>query len=277
MSNTVSKQELLKIAEILFREAYNANSYYLIMQQYRKYSDEYKAELNLSPAFYNTVRRALNVACFMELAKLYDKASGTFTIGSLLKECKNNISLFPEYRIFTWTEDGKEHTLEIPFQHELKPDEEQFIEERILSQRKILKLFDAGNTKETVVIDLKFTEYLSLLEKKYESLSEKLERIRKRRNKVYAHNDRSRLLGEDISTQDPVLYSDIQELTDFALDVTQLIIVCFTNTYIEGQCSNIDDWESTLKLTKIGLEYKDDYINQQIKELEKTVQFQIKE
>ena len=98
VSNKVIKDELLKLAEELFREAFDANSYFLIMQQYGKHSKKYKAEMDLSPAFYNIVYNALQVACFMELAKLYDKTGGVFTIGSLLKDCQANISLFPEYR-----------------------------------------------------------------------------------------------------------------------------------------------------------------------------------
>ena len=91
----MNKDELLKLAEELFREAFDANSYFLIMQQYGKHSHKYKAEMNVSPAFYNIVFNALQIACFMELAKLYDKTDGVFTIGSLLKNCKANISLFP--------------------------------------------------------------------------------------------------------------------------------------------------------------------------------------
>ena len=138
MSNKVIKDELLKLAEELFREAFDANSYFLIMQQYGKHSKKYKAEMDLSPAFYNIVYNALQVACFMELAKLYDKTGGVFTIGSLLKDCQANISLFPEYRAIKEIEvDGEKYTFQIPYQHELKPDEERFFEEQVQSQREI--------------------------------------------------------------------------------------------------------------------------------------------
>ena len=279
MSYKVSKDKLLKLAEELFREAFDANSYFLIMKQYGKYSEKYKAEMDLSPAFYNIVYNALLVACFMELAKLYDKTGGVFTIGSLLKNCKENISLFPEYRAVTEIEaEGEKYTLQIPYQHELKPDEERFFEEQVRSQRDILKLFNLEYTRETpVVVDLKFSEYLSLYQKKFSALSKKQENIRIQRNKLYAHNDSSRLLEEDISTQAPIHYSDIQELIDFALSVTQLIIACLTDVYKARQYTNIDDWECTLMLAQLGLKYQDYDLKQQMKEFEEQLRSQTKE
>ena len=279
MSYKVSKDKLLKLAEELFREAFDANSYFLIMKQYGKYSEKYKAEMDLSPAFYNIVYNALLVACFMELAKLYDKTGGVFTIGSLLKNCKENISLFPEYRAVTEIEaEGEKYTLQIPYQHELKPDEERFFEEQVRSQRDILKLFNLEYTRETpVVVDLKFSEYLSLYQKKFSALSKKQENIRIQRNKLYAHNDSSRLLEEDISTQAPIHYSDIQELIDFALSVTQLIVACLTDVYKARQYTNIDDWECTLMLAQLGLKYQDYDLKQQMKEFEEQLRSQTKE
>ena len=275
----MNKDELLKLAEKLFCEAFDANSYFLIMQQYRKHSQKYKVEMDLSPAFYNIVFNALQVACFMELAKLYDKTGGVFTIGSLLKNCKENISLFPEYRAVTEIEaEGEKYTLQIPYQHELKPDEERFFEEQVRSQRDILKLFNLEYTRETpVVVDLKFSEYLSLYQKKFSALSKKQENIRIQRNKLYAHNDSSRLLEEDISTQAPIHYSDIQELIDFALSVTQLIVACLTDVYKARQYTNIDDWECTLMLAQLGLKYQDYDLKQQTKDFEEQLRSQTKE
>ena len=235
--------------------------------------------MDLSPAFYNIVYNALQVACFMELAKLYDKTGGVFTIGSLLKDCQANISLFPEYRAIKEIEvDGEKYTFQIPYQHELKPDEERFFEEQVQSQRGILKLFDAEHTRETpVVVDLKFFEYLSLYQIKFNSLSKKQKNIRIQRNKLYAHNDSSRLSGEDISTRAPIHYSDIQELIDFALSVTQLIIACLTDVYKARQYTNINDWEGTLMLAQLGLKYQDYDIKQQMKEFEEQLRSQNKE
>lgn len=270
VNTTTSKEELLKLAEELFYEAFKANSYFLIMKQYRNYSEKYKAEMNLSPVFYNTVFNALNVACLMELAKLYDKSEGTFTIGSLLKDCRENISLFSELYFFRWIdEDGEECISELPYQHKVKLGEEYFFERQLRGKRDILKLFDAEYSEEMpIAVDLKLSEYLEFYQTKFRALSKKQANIRIQRNKLYAHNDPSKLIGEDISNKAPVHYSDIQELIDFALGVTQLIIASITGIYKEGQYSDIDDWESTLMLAKLGLKYKLYDLEQRMKELE---------
>ena len=84
-------------------------------------------------------------------------------------------------------------------------------------------------------------------------------------------------MGEDISTQAPIHYSDIQELIDFALSVTQLIIACLTDIYKVGQYANIDDWEGTLMLAQLGLKYQDYDLKQQMKEFEEQLRSQTKE
>ena len=94
----MDKETLIKIAEELHHGAFDANAYYLILQQYRKNQREYAEEMKMSPAFYQTIHGALMKACFMEIAKLYDSSNGVASIGTLLAKCAENQDLFPEYR-----------------------------------------------------------------------------------------------------------------------------------------------------------------------------------
>ena len=94
----MDKETLIKIAEELHHGAFDANAYYLILQQYRKNQREYAEEMKMSPAFYQTIHGALMKACFMEIAKLYDSSNGVVSIGTLLAKCAENQDLFPEYR-----------------------------------------------------------------------------------------------------------------------------------------------------------------------------------
>ena len=71
----MDKEKLIKLAEDLYQSAFDANAYYAIMMQYREMSKKYNNEMNLSPAFYQVVYGALQKACFMEIAKLYDKTN----------------------------------------------------------------------------------------------------------------------------------------------------------------------------------------------------------
>lgn len=81
----MDKEKLIKLAEDLYQSAFDANAYYAIMMQYREMSKKYNNEMNLSPAFYQVVYGALQKACFMEIAKLYDKTKDVVSVGLLLK------------------------------------------------------------------------------------------------------------------------------------------------------------------------------------------------
>ena len=82
----------------------------------------------------------------------------------------------------------------------------------------------------------------------------KRENIRMQRNKLYAHNDEQRILSnENLTDRHPILYPDVQEMIDFALDCTGLILGVLTDVNHATQYSNIDDWEGTLMLTRLGL------------------------
>lgn len=265
----MTKKDILRMAEELYKEAFDANAYYLIMKQYYGNSKKYNSEMRLSPAFYQVVFNALQISCFMELAKLFDKSDNVFSIGSLIKECQNNLCLFPEYRSIEECEfDGKKYTFQVPYQHKLKKEEECFFKEQVKSQREILKLFDSQlSDTPPVIIDLKFSEFLGLYYKRFCALSKKQENIRVQRNKIFAHNDTVKLLGiDDFVKRNPVYYTDIQELIVFALDVTKLIIACLTDVYKADSYRNIDDWEGTLMLAKLGLKYQDYDHEQEMKE-----------
>lgn len=77
----MDKEKLIKLAEDLYQSAFDANAYYAIMMQYREMSKKYNNEMNLSPAFYQVVYGALQKACFMEIAKLYDKTKDVAKLG----------------------------------------------------------------------------------------------------------------------------------------------------------------------------------------------------
>ena len=89
----MEKEKLIKLAEDLYQSAFDANAYYAIMMQYREMSKKYNNEMNLSSAFYQVVYGALQKACFMEIAKLYDKTKDVVSVGLLLKYCRDNLDL----------------------------------------------------------------------------------------------------------------------------------------------------------------------------------------
>lgn len=222
-------------------------------------SKKYNNEMNLSLAFYQVVYGALQKACFMEIAKLYDKTKDAVSVGLLLKKCKDNLDLFPEYRdIVTIKEDGREYSFQVPYQHHLKPTEECFYKNKVKSQREILKLFDTPDfEKVPIQVNLTFSEFLGLYQKCFYSLSKKQENIRVQRSKIYAHNDEEHILAEEkVWDKNPVTYPDIQELIDFAVDCIRLILGTLTGENPAVSYENIGDMEVTLMIAKLGLKYQ---------------------
>ena len=165
----MDKDTLIKIAEELHQGAFDANAYYLILQQYRKNQREYAEEMKLSPAFYQTIHGALMKACFMEIAKLYDSSNGVVSIGTLLAKCAENQDLFPEYReTMTVEHDGTVFSYQIPYQHQLKPQEERFFKAQVESDRKLFAIFNIPDAENAPVrVDLTFPEFLALYQKRF--------------------------------------------------------------------------------------------------------------
>lgn len=274
----MDKETIIRIAEELHQGAFDAKAYYLIMQQYRKNQRNYAEEMKVSPAFYHTVYDALMKACFMEIAKLYDTSNGVVSIGTLLVKCEGNQDLFPKYReTLTVDHDGTTFFYPIPYQHQLKPQEECFFKDRVEADRKLFAAFDIPDADNVPVrVDLTFPEFLDLYQKRFNGLSKKRDNIRMQRNKLYAHNDEKRIVNsENLPNRYPISYPDVQEMIDFALDCTGLILGILTDVNHATQYSNIDDWEGTLMLARLGLKYQEYDFQQSEKAFEAEMQRQL--
>ena len=217
-------------------------------------------------------------ACFMEIAKLYDSSNGVVSIGTLLAKCAENQDLFPEYReTMTVEHEGTTYSYQIPYQHQLKPQEELFFKEHVEMSRHLFAIFDAPDAENIPVqVDLTFPEFLALYQKRFCALRKKRENIRMQRNKLYAHNDEQRILSDEVLTdRHPISYPDIKEMIDFALDCTGLILGILTDVNHATQYSNIDDWDCTLMLTRLGLKYQEYDLQQSQKAFEAKIRRQL--
>lgn len=253
----MTKENLIKLAEHLYHSALEANAYYAIMTQYRQMKKEYEDEMKISPAFYQVVYGALQKACFMEIAKLYDTTD--VSMKQLLQCCRDHLDLFPEYRDRVMIrEDGREYFIQVPYQYHLNQTEECFFKNEAKIQRELWKVFEVPDfEKAPMKVELTFSELLDMWQKCFHSLNKKRENIRVQRNKIYAHNDEKYSLeGEKIWDKNPVTYSDIQEMIKFALDCTRLILEILTGESHAENYGNIDDIEETLILVKLGLRYQ---------------------
>mgnify|MGYP006864731838 FL=1 len=114
-------------------------------------------------------------ACFMEIAKLYDSSNGVVSIGTLLSKCAENQDLFPEYReTMTVEHDGTAFSYQVPYQHQLKPQEERFFKAQVESDRKLFTIFNIPDAENAPVrVNLTFPEFLALYQKRFYALSKK--------------------------------------------------------------------------------------------------------
>ena len=109
-----------------------------------------------------------------------------------------------------------------------------------------------------IIINITYSGLLELYGKRLRSLSKEITNIRLQRNKIYAHKDKDCILSDiKIWESYQISYLNMKELIDFALDVSIFAIAYFTGVSRPKSYLNIDDWESTLNLVKIGLKYRD--------------------
>ena len=248
---------MIKLAEGLYHEALDANAYFNIIKQYGTLEKQYKNEMRVSPAFYQIAYDALIEACFMKVAKLFEKSSEKRGIGLLLEECYNNKGMFHEYEAAITTENGEERLL--PYKHLVDSNENRFLEK--LGKEKGSKLYysDEGlSVEESNEIEFTFSELITLYRLVFCSFSKKRDNVYEQRNELYAHiSTKSMYDSEELIKKNPVLFRDIADLIEFALKCTRLVICNLTGVCKPEQYKNIGDLENTLILVGRGLTYQD--------------------
>ena len=179
----MNKNEIVHIAENLFEEAVSAKSYLQIIKQIRENSYEYSKEINYSPTFYNIVYNSLIESLFLNLFKLYDSHSNSLSIHVLLSEMSEiKEDDLNEDVLKNYARHGNK------FLYRLKPEEEsQFVEEVERTKKLCVA---AGVTYTHTSVPLTLQDYVNIYDKRFALLNNQiLENLRKRRNKIGAHND----------------------------------------------------------------------------------------
>lgn len=258
----MEKEQLIQIAKKLYQEAMLANCFFLIMQQHREYYEKYSEEINLSPAFYQLKYNALQTACFVEIAKLYEKSSETHNIGKLLLLVKNNVSLFSQYLDeLPYKLNGNKQTISVPYYFLVNEIEERLLCKMRKTSQESERLFRIQDRKTgRNLYEFTFNELIDLFQLCFNAMSKKINTVRMQRNKMYVHNDPEYFLQPEKENENPLYYSDLQDLIDFALNVTILVLTALTKERYPRKYGNIKDWENTLFCAKIGLKYREEEI-----------------
>lgn len=233
------------------QEAFQTNCYIDIIGQYSKNKSEYSEEMEISGAFYSFTYNALVVAAFMELAKIFDSHKDSNNIKQLMDICKENIELFPQERKMVLF--GEEEIC--PYRHTVLSEEE-FFKREIELQKPFNEL--VGGEKSPVTVDMSRERYFEFFAWKYKKIEPQIQKLLRQRNKIYAHNDKNTLRNMDKTIEKfPLSTNDVETLTKFAIEFSQFVIALLTGIYKASAPVNIDDWQSTLRLVKLGKKYKD--------------------
>lgn len=262
----MSKEELCHLADNLFSQAVDANSYRCVLKQYGKNVKSYKEEMECSMAFYNIIYRALANSLVLLLSRIYDQNGNSLTIHNLLNGMKEMTvdDLAPQVREDLDFCDGK-------FQHQLKPIEEGLYEKEVQEQQRICEMFGYKYTHTLISISL--AEYVSLYQTRFRKLKKNpaIRNLIEQRNRIIAHNDAVTNFDFKKITEDfPISNDDVEFLLDFAIDCTQFVRTMLTGVHTIPEYVNIDDWENSLELIRIGMKYKvahlEDLVNEYFKE-----------
>ena len=247
----LDKDQIIHWATNIYEEALTASSYFEIINQYHKNVQKYNDEMNYSPAFYHIVYQALIEGLFMNLAKIYDSDKEALTLRTLLSEMKTiSIDNFSEAVAESYKLSGHK------FQHRLKPEEECFYKNEVSEKHSICNTLKIDYT--FTEVDLSYDELLLFYTKKLHSINPSVQNLINQRNKVFAHNDRvTNFQFDKIYERSPIKKDDAIALITVALDVSCFCIEILTGTSKAREYSNINDWESSLEMIKLGAKYDD--------------------
>lgn len=247
----MDKEYFLSTANNLLEEAVLVRSYWQVIQQMHRNTEKYADEINCSPAFYNTIYRALIDSLFMCLSKLYDWNDRSITLRTLICTL-DDISegdlapvVYDKYQLCGNT-----------FQLSLSDSEEEFFTKEVEENKRIIDLL--GIKDHPTIVEISLSQLLSLYKRRFEKLQERklIPNLIEHRNKIFAHNDsKTNFNYQTIWNRHPLTDLDIEALVDFAADFLQCYIELLTGVQRATEYTNIDDWEATLKLTRLGMEH----------------------
>ena len=236
----MTKEELVKVASLCHDKARLINQDLHIVAQILKLSTKYKEEINISPAFYTMILDSLERSIIIELAKLFDQSDKSLQVNRVLRTIQNNIDWFPKIK---------------------RVETSNIIE---LNDSKI----EAHSEKICFDLPLEPEKGLNDLICRKVNFSDTLDKLRKLRNKVYAHNDKRVLLNgqEKWMKENGFSLNDAENLLVLVFDICDFVLVRLTGEERCRKAINIDDFEKTLKYVQIGREYWKQKIEKRLNE-----------
>lgn len=252
-------EDIVNIANGIYQEAFYANCCFDLIKQYRKNVKTYKKEMGISSTFYNITYCALQDACIMALARIYDEHKQANGIDCLWDLCTKNKDLFPKRNVFEVVDEiGNSVPYDEPFLHKYSKAEINIV-------RKSNKKFSfevTENIKQNEIpsdelngisVETTKDDFFVIYSLKKEDVEQEKEYLKKQRNKIYAHNDKQvNFNAETILSQYPLDDDKIEKLIRVAMDISKFVISQLSKIEKAEKCFGIEDLENTLKILKGG-------------------------
>lgn len=163
--------------------------------------------------------------------------------------------------------ENKETIEKFPYVYIVSKEDEKFFQKEVESQKLFNELI--GVTDMHIEVKMTLERYFELYEWKYKTIESQVNILLKQRNKTYAHNDKKSLDNiEKVISEFAINGNDIDSFISFALEFCKFIIVLLTGVNKADKPVNINDWEGTLNLVRLGYKYKDIEIAQSMKEID---------
>lgn len=85
----MTEEQILELAEEIYQQSFEANTFYELMMQIEREQVEYFDEIRVSSAFYSYIYNSLVVSTFAVVSKLYDKTThrNVISVKKLLDRC----------------------------------------------------------------------------------------------------------------------------------------------------------------------------------------------
>ncbi len=214
LSNTKEKT-IAELKEFLY-QIFIAREFYQTIKNIDFAIKDYNEQVNIAPAFFSIAYNALTRALVNDTAKIFEQSKKSKNIKLLLKDCLNNIDIFPKTKTIFVSMYEEESNKEYLEEHSQTVNAKSIIEDFILE---------------------------------YDNLPRN--RLYNHRNKIYAHNDEIFFANpQKCFATAPLEMRYIEKLLDFADRVCNELLMLLIDASASTQSNNINDIKNLLEKLK---------------------------
>lgn len=246
----MNKEELYRLADNIYEEAFAANTYWQILLRLNSYIPQYHDEMNYAPCFFHSIFQALGELTYFRLYKLYETGEA-LGIYELLNKCIENVDQLPDYEKGDYImPSGEPYSYSCCLKRDLIESEYKwypdYLKAGITSQAK-----NESNLAGCTVEFKSVYDYLLFYRKKLSSYHPVINSLRNRRSLIFAHAiPKVNYDYKPIAEKFPLSIDEMDTLLNFALEVCQFIIILLTDVTRPIIPTDIGDLENILEMVR---------------------------